>query len=302
MIGSGIWNISARSWGRWGWPGSRQTRGSVQLGGWRYGIWASTWVMGRCVPKLTRRLQLRPAQVPRPKRRWDSSWGWRDIIGGLFLIFRTSPADLTKKEAPDPVQWTELCQQALTKVKAALCGGPVLHSPNFDLPFLLQTDASDRGLGAVLAQVAVADFLSRNGGRAAGRRAHRPEMGGGGMWRGARGKAERARGRAGLETSGETFGKWVIINTCIWFQWLLERHKRAPPAGREESSSEHADSERDRQKKRRKHPRRRDRTGSIYVLFWCLFLLLNADLWLVTLDFLVLLPWTPNLATMMYEI
>ncbi len=66
----------------------------------------------------------------------------------------TSPlTDLTKKEAPDPVQWTELCQQALTKVKAALCSGPLLHSPNFDLPFLLQTDASDRGLGAVLAQV-----------------------------------------------------------------------------------------------------------------------------------------------------
>ncbi len=66
----------------------------------------------------------------------------------------TSPlTDLTKKEAPDPVQWTELCQQALTKVKAALCGGPLLHSPNFDLPFLLQTDASDRGLGAVLSQV-----------------------------------------------------------------------------------------------------------------------------------------------------
>ncbi len=65
----------------------------------------------------------------------------------------TSPLTLTKKEAPDPVQWTELCQQALTKVKAALCGGPLLHSPNFDLPFLLQTDASDRGLGAVLAQV-----------------------------------------------------------------------------------------------------------------------------------------------------
>ncbi len=56
------------------------------------GIWAFTWVMGRCVPKLTRRLQLRPAQVPRPKKRWDSSWGWQDIIGGLFLILRTSPA------------------------------------------------------------------------------------------------------------------------------------------------------------------------------------------------------------------
>ncbi len=66
----------------------------------------------------------------------------------------TSPlTDLTKKEVPDLVQWTELCQQAITKVKAALCGGPLLHSSNFDLPFLLQTDASDRGLGAVLAQV-----------------------------------------------------------------------------------------------------------------------------------------------------
>ncbi len=79
----------------------------------------------------------------------------------------TSPlTDLTKKEAPDPVQWMELCQQALTKVKAALCGGPLLHSPNFDLPFLLQTDASDRGLGAVLSQVVGAEerpvlYLSR---------------------------------------------------------------------------------------------------------------------------------------------
>ncbi len=70
-----------------------------------------------------------------------------------FSDLTTLLTDLTKKEAPDPLQWTELCQQALTKVKAALCGGPLLHSPNFDLPFLLQTDASDRGLGAVLAQV-----------------------------------------------------------------------------------------------------------------------------------------------------
>ncbi len=40
-----------------------------------------------------------------------------------------------------------------------------------------------------------------------GRNRRRPETGGGGMWRGGRGKAERAKGRAGSETSGETVGK-----------------------------------------------------------------------------------------------
>ncbi|KAG1940831.1 hypothetical protein F2P79_016387 [Pimephales promelas] len=60
--------------------------------------------------------------------------------------------DLTKKEAPDTVQWTERCQQAFTHTKAARCGGPLLHAPDFSLPLILQTDASDRGLAAVLSQ------------------------------------------------------------------------------------------------------------------------------------------------------
>ncbi len=97
------------------------------------------------------------AACPRPKTKKEV----RQFLGlaGYYRRFisnysdLTSPlTDLTKKEFPDPVQWTELCQQAFTQVKAALCGGPLLHSPNFSLPFLLQTDASDRGLGAVLSQ------------------------------------------------------------------------------------------------------------------------------------------------------
>ncbi len=97
------------------------------------------------------------AACPRPKTKKEV----RQFLGlaGYYRRFipdyseLTSPlTDLTKKEVPDTVQWTERCQQAFTQVKAALCGGPLLHSPDFSLPFLLQTDASDRGLGAVLTQ------------------------------------------------------------------------------------------------------------------------------------------------------
>ncbi len=35
------------------------------------------------------------------------------------------------------------------------------------------------------------------------------------LWRGGRGKAERAKGRAGSKTSGESVGKGIMINTCI---------------------------------------------------------------------------------------
>ena len=37
-------------------------------------------------------------------------------------------------------------------IKTALCGEAVLCAPNFALPFSVQADASDRGLGAVLTQ------------------------------------------------------------------------------------------------------------------------------------------------------
>ena len=64
----------------------------------------------------------------------------------------TSPlTDLTRKGASDPVQWMELCQRAFERVKEVLCGEPLLF--NFSLPFNLQADASDRGLGAVLTQL-----------------------------------------------------------------------------------------------------------------------------------------------------
>lgn len=64
--------------------------------------------------------------------------------------------DLTKKSAPSRIQWTEACGRAFKELKHMLCSSPVLRSPDFDKEFdkefVLQTDASERGVGAVLSQ------------------------------------------------------------------------------------------------------------------------------------------------------
>ena len=60
--------------------------------------------------------------------------------------------DLTRKSSPNEVIWTDVCDQAFLKLKSLLCSSPILASPNFQRPFVLQTDASDRGIGAVLSQ------------------------------------------------------------------------------------------------------------------------------------------------------
>ena len=49
--------------------------------------------------------------------------------------------------------WSTKAQAAFTKLKAALIEAPVLAYPDPSYPFLLDTDASNVGIGAVLSQV-----------------------------------------------------------------------------------------------------------------------------------------------------
>ena len=58
--------------------------------------------------------------------------------------------DLTKKNAR--FNWSEACEHAFQTLKSLLCSAPILSYPKFDKNFILQTDASDVGLGAILSQ------------------------------------------------------------------------------------------------------------------------------------------------------
>ena len=57
---------------------------------------------------------------------------------------------LTRKNTP--FEWTQECQEAFEHLKQQLVSEPILQFPDFEQHFVFYTDASDFGLGAVLAQ------------------------------------------------------------------------------------------------------------------------------------------------------
>ncbi|XP_078246217.1 uncharacterized protein LOC144588073 [Pogona vitticeps] len=60
--------------------------------------------------------------------------------------------DLTRKKADDRIPWTSDCEEAFRRLKEALINYPVLRAPDFDREFIIYTDASGSGVGAVLCQ------------------------------------------------------------------------------------------------------------------------------------------------------
>ena len=53
----------------------------------------------------------------------------------------------------DNFTWSAECQEAFLSIKRHLTNAPILAFQQLDVPFILDTDACDSGLGAVLSQV-----------------------------------------------------------------------------------------------------------------------------------------------------
>ena len=94
------------------------------------------------------------AEVPRNKTQVRSLLclvGYYRKFVNNFASLIAPLSDLTKNGKPDTVQWSDL-QKRFEEIKSELCNAPVLKLPDFDKDFVLRTDASDTGLGAVLLQ------------------------------------------------------------------------------------------------------------------------------------------------------
>jgi len=85
---------------------------------------------------------------------------YRNFIENFLCIARPLN-DLKKasgKYAPGAkIIWTDECKTALKKLKSQLSSTPILAHPKYDRTFILHTDASKDGFGAVLSQIWTAD-------------------------------------------------------------------------------------------------------------------------------------------------
>ena len=60
--------------------------------------------------------------------------------------------DLTKGKGPTKLEWGQAQERAFDILKAHIASAPVLRLPDPAKTFILRTDASDLGIGAVLMQ------------------------------------------------------------------------------------------------------------------------------------------------------
>ena len=99
--------------------------------------------------------KVREAPRPRTKTEVKSFLGLsgyhRNFIPNYAAI-ALPLSDLTKKELPNEVEWSDAHEKAFEKLKRLTVTKPVLRLPEISKPFVLRTDASNTGIGAVLLQ------------------------------------------------------------------------------------------------------------------------------------------------------
>ncbi|XP_042865110.1 uncharacterized protein LOC122248852 [Penaeus japonicus] len=110
---------------------------------------------GRCSCQNDKIQKIKEAPRPTTKKQVRSFLGltgyYRNFVPN-FAVLALPLFDLLKKHAPNKVPWGDEQEGAFNSLKKLLCKQPILQLPNFQKPFILRTDASQDGVGAVLMQ------------------------------------------------------------------------------------------------------------------------------------------------------
>lgn len=94
---------------------------------------------------------------PRPKnikelKRFIGIASWYRRFVKNFSIIAAPLHNLTKGKRNKKFIWTEEADVAFVELKTLLTSTPVISCPDFSKPFIIQCDASNKGIGAVLCQ------------------------------------------------------------------------------------------------------------------------------------------------------
>lgn len=110
---------------------------------------------GLLQPKACKLEAIQNASQPQTKTQLRSFLGlanyYRQFIPN-FAAIAVPLTDKTKKGESNQIEWGESQEKAFRTLKAKLAQSPILHLPDISRPFILRTDASEDGVGAVLMQ------------------------------------------------------------------------------------------------------------------------------------------------------
>jgi len=99
--------------------------------------------------------KIRKASRPTTKKQVGSFMGlagyYRDFIPN-FAAVAAPLSDLTRKGQPSKVEWGDAQEKAYRTIKILPTSDPILRLPDPEKTFVLRTDASNYGIGAVLIQ------------------------------------------------------------------------------------------------------------------------------------------------------
>ena len=99
--------------------------------------------------------KIKDAEEPTTKKQVRSFLGLANYYRKFIPNFATIAApltDLTKKGMPNKVVWGPAQERAFKTLRDLLTSSPILRLPDLSRQFILRTDASDIGVGAVLLQ------------------------------------------------------------------------------------------------------------------------------------------------------